>query len=43
MAISYKSGSETGLALYGEDGGGWKGVWTYQGGTALGAETWARQ
>ena len=43
MAISYKSGSETGLALYGEDGEGWKGVWTYQGGTTLGAETWARQ
>ncbi len=43
MAISYKSGNDTGLALYGEDGDGWKGVWTYQKGTTLGGEVWARQ
>lgn len=43
LAISYKSGNDTGLALYGEDGGNWKGVWTYQKGKTLGAEAWTRQ
>ncbi len=43
IAISYKSGNETGLALYGEDGDGWKGVWTYQKGVTLGLENWTRQ
>src|SRR6516164_7244606 len=27
MAVTYRSGDSTGLALYGEDGGNWKGVW----------------
>lgn len=43
IAVSYKSGSDTGLALYGEDGGNWEGVWTYAGGHQLGSETWKRQ
>jgi hypothetical protein len=43
MAITYRSGDNTGLALYGEDGGNWKGVWTYAGGTSMGTETWKRQ
>jgi hypothetical protein len=42
LAISYKSGSETGLALYGEKDEGWVGIWTYAGGKALGAEKWTR-
>ena len=43
LAISYTSGSESGLALYGADGGNWKGVWTYAGGTKMGSEIWKRQ
>jgi hypothetical protein len=43
LAISYVSGSETGLALYGADGGNWKGIWTYAGGTTMGTELWKRQ
>ena len=29
LAVSYMVGSDTGLALYGADGGNWAGVWTY--------------
>jgi hypothetical protein len=43
MAISYKSGGNTGLALYGEEGANWAGAWTYAGGTKLGIEHWIRQ
>lgn len=43
IAVSYKSGSDTGLALYGADGGNWSGVWTYAGGREMGAERWQRQ
>jgi hypothetical protein len=38
FAVSYKSGSSTGVAVYGKDGDGWVGVWTYAGGTSVGAE-----
>ena len=43
IAVSYRSGSDTGLALYGADGGNWKGVWTYAGGRTMGAEVWKRE
>lgn len=43
LAVSYTSGSESGLALYGADGGNWKGIWTYAGGTRIGSETLKRQ
>jgi hypothetical protein len=43
IAVSYKSGSETGLALYGSDGENWKGIWTYAGGRQIGAEIWKRE
>lgn len=43
IAVSYASGNSTGLALYGADGGNWKGVWTYSGGDKMGAEFWKRQ
>jgi hypothetical protein len=43
IAVSYRSGSDTGLALYGEDGGNWTGIWTYAGGKKVGAEHWMRQ
>jgi hypothetical protein len=43
IAVSYKSGSDTGLALYGADGTDWSGVWTYAGGRQMGAEIWKRE
>lgn len=43
LAVSYKSGDHTGLALYGEKGSDWVGIWTYAGGKALGAEKWTRE
>jgi hypothetical protein len=43
LSVSYRSGDQTGLALYGEDSGGWVGIWTYQGGRTVGAERWQRQ
>jgi hypothetical protein len=42
LAVSYQSGNESGLALYGADGDDWKGIWTYSGGTKMGAEFWNR-
>jgi len=38
LAVSYKAGNSTGLALYGADGGNWEGVWTYSGGRDMGTE-----
>ncbi len=43
LAITYKSEGETGLALYGADGGNWKGIWTHSGGNKTGREMWKRQ
>ena len=43
IAVSYRSGNDTGLALYGSDGGNWKGIWTYAGGRTVGAERWMRR
>jgi hypothetical protein len=43
LAVSYRSGDSTGLALYGSDGGNWAGVWTYAGGREVGPEIWKRQ
>jgi hypothetical protein len=43
IAVSYRSGNDTGLALYGSDGGNWQGVWTYAGGRDVGTETWKRE
>ena len=42
LTVSYKSGDNTGLALYGHDAEGWTGVWTYAGGKTLGTEKWVR-
>lgn len=43
LAVSYKSGSDSGLALYGADGGNWSGVWAYSGARQMGTEIWKRQ
>ena len=43
LAVSYKSGNETGLALYVAEGNDWLGLWTYANGTRLGGEKWERR
>lgn len=43
LAVSYRSGNETGLALYGANGGNWSGVWTYANGRQIGTEVWQRE
>jgi len=43
ISVSYKSGNDTGLALYAPNDEGWVGVWTYAGGTQMGTEHWTRQ
>ena len=43
IAVSYRSGNDTGLAMYGAEGGNWKGIWTYAGGRQLGEERWSRR
>jgi len=43
FAVTYRSGNQTGLAIYGSKGDGWEGVWTYTGGEQIGGEAWVRQ
>ena len=43
FAVTYRSGSQTGLAIYGAKGDNWEGVWTYTGGRDIGGEVWTRQ
>lgn len=43
IAVSYRSGNSSGLALYRAEGGDWQGVWTYSGGKQIGAERWLRR
>jgi hypothetical protein len=43
LAVSYKSGSDSGLALYGSDDGNWTGVWAFSGARTMGTEIWKRR
>jgi len=43
LAVSYKSGNDTGLAFYVAEGNDWIGLWTYANGTRLGGEKWERR
>jgi hypothetical protein len=43
IAIGYRSGSETGVALLGKEGENYGVVWAYVGGRQLGVEKWTRQ
>jgi hypothetical protein len=43
FAVAYRSGNQTGLAIYGAKGEGWEGVWTYTGGRDIGGEAWTRR
>lgn len=41
LAVSYRSGNETGLALYSRrPDGSWHGIWTYAGGNRVGTDRW---
>lgn len=41
LAVSYRSGNQTGLALYGrKPDRSWEGVWAYAGGRQLGTDRW---
>ena len=42
LAVTYRSGNQTGLAIYGAKGDNWDGVWTYTGGRDVGGEVWTR-
>jgi hypothetical protein len=42
LAVSYRSGDDTGIALYSAKGDNWEGVWTYAGGTTIATENWTR-
>jgi hypothetical protein len=43
IAIAYRAGSRTGVALLGNQPSGFGLVWTYAGGTDLGTERWMRR
>jgi hypothetical protein len=43
LAVSYRSGNDTGLAIFEADGGNWDGQWAYTGGQKVGTEVWKRQ
>jgi hypothetical protein len=43
ITVSYSADGQTGVALYGHDMDGWKGAWTYAGGTKLGYEVWTAE
>ena len=43
LAVSYRAGNDSGLALYGAEGGNWEGVWAYAGARQMGAEIWKRR
>jgi hypothetical protein len=43
LAVTYRSGNQTGLAIYGGKGDNWEGVWTYTGGHDVGGEVWTRR
>ena len=41
MAVSYRTGNQTGIALYGRKSDGtWEGVWAYAGGRDVGTDRW---
>ena len=41
IAITYRSGKDTGLAMLAQDAdGSWSGFWTYADGTQIGTERW---
>src|SRR5665213_587936 len=42
IAVTYRSGNATGLAIYSAKGDDWEGVWAYAGSKQIGGEAWIR-
>lgn len=42
LAVGYRSGTSTGIAIYSQEGAVMKGYWTYAGGKTVGEESWSR-
>ena len=42
LAVTYRSGNDTGVAIYTPEAGGYDAVWTFAGGRQIGAERWTR-
>ena len=43
LSSAYKSGNNTGIALYVKKGDAWEGIWTYAGGQKIGSEKWTAE
>ena len=43
FAMSFRSGNQTGVAIYGVKGNDWEGVWTFTGAKEVGGESWTRR
>jgi hypothetical protein len=43
LAVAYRSGNQTGIAIYAANGANWEGAWTYTGGREVGGEVWTRR
>jgi hypothetical protein len=43
LAVAYRSGARTGIAIYGPKDDGWEGVWTFTNGRTIGGESWTRE
>jgi hypothetical protein len=43
LAVAYRSGNQTGIAIYGSKGDDWQGAWAYTGGRDVGVEAWRRR
>jgi hypothetical protein len=42
LAVSFTSAQGSGVGLWGREGEGWKGIWTWSNGRALQPEAWTR-
>lgn len=43
LAVAYSAAGQTGVAIYGANGDGWEGAWTYANGRSIGGEVWTRR
>jgi hypothetical protein len=43
LSVSYRTGNQTGPAIYGAKDNDWEGVWTFIGGKEVGGEVWPRR
>ena len=43
LAVAYKSGGDTGIAIYSQSPDGMSGFWTWAGGKTVGEESWIKR